>query len=949
MDDDGAIEVRGARVHNLRGVDVDVPRGGIVAFTGVSGSGKSSLAFDTIHAEGRRRYIDALSGYARQFLDQAEPPDVDAVDGLPPTVAIDQKAGAANPRSTVATVTEIHDYLRLLYARVGIPHCPQCGRPIRRQTPEQIVTSVLGAEDGRKVIVLAPIVRGRKGAHLEAFALIRREGLVRARVDGETIEVVDEPPKLAKSKVHHIEAVIDRLVVRDGIRPRLSESIDRALKLGDETLILSEQGEDGSWSDRVLSTRFACPDCGIGIEPPEPRSFSFNSPYGACPACDGLGTVRRFDPDLVLPDRSKSIVEGAIAPLEGTATGKKTEKKAKAPAGLAEFLDRHKLDRKSPLDRWPASAFRGLLTGDPKAGFPGLLPMLASEYEAESSERKRAAFEDYRSDVRCEACGGTRLRPEARAVQVGGIGIHEVAAMHAGAASRFLEGLEFGPELEAIGPPLVRELAGRLRFLDEVGLDYLTLDRAADSLSGGELQRVRLASQIGSGLVGVAYVLDEPTAGLHPSDTDRLLGSLRRLRDAGNSLLVVEHDEAVIRASDWVIDLGPGAGPEGGLVVAAGPPDRLEGEDSLTAAFLRGRMPALPPGDRLATASGWIEVLGASEHNLKGVDVRIPIGALTCVSGVSGSGKSSLVVDVLARAARRALDHAGPAPGAHRAVVGLDKLERVIAVDQSPIGRTSRSTPATYTGVFDEIRKNFALTPYAKLRGYKASRFSFNVRGGRCETCAGAGVRRIPMQFLADLDVICEACGGARYNRATLEARFKGLSIADVLALRVDEALTAFDAVPKVRRGLEALHEAGLGYVTLGQSSTTLSGGEAQRVKLAAELGRPATGTTLYVLDEPTTGLHPADVANLMRVLNRLADGGNAVVVIEHNLDVIRAADWVIDLGPGGGEDGGRVVAMGPPSLIVAAPEGATGRYLVTSAIESGAPRRRTRRVSMPE
>ena len=921
---EAAIRVRGARVHNLRDIDVDIPRDKLVVLTGVSGSGKSSLAFDALYAEGRRRYIEGLSSYARQFLDQLERPDVDLIEGLPPTVSIDQRSGSANPRSTVATVTEIYDYLRLLFARAGLPHCPNCGRPIRRQTPEQIIAGVLGMPEGRKVLILAPIVRGRKGLHADAFAAIRRAQLLRARVDGQMVELAEGDPKLAKTKVHDVEAVVDRLVVRAGIRPRLAESVDLALKLGQGAIILSAQEGDG-WVDRVLSIHYACPTCGVGFEELEPRTFSFNSPYGACPTCDGLGVLRRFDPELVLPDRSKSIADGAVAPW-GPISAKDE------PVEVTAFLKRHDLTRKTPLAKWPKATLRAFLDGEPAAGFPGLLAILDGEFAAARTDRRRAELGAYRSEITCTDCAGARLRPEARAVTVGGLGIKAVADLPATDARRFFESLTFEPPLDLVGPPLVREIAGRLAFLDRVGLGYLSLGRPADTLSGGELQRVRLATQIGSGLVGVGYVLDEPTAGLHPRDTGRLLESLADLRDQGNSVIVVEHDEATIRAADWVIDLGPGAGPDGGRVVAEGPPTSMveaEPGASATLRYLNGDAPIhAPHADRLADSPGWIAVVGASEHNLKGDEARFPVGCLTCVSGVSGSGKSSLVLDVLARAARRALGEAGPRPGAYERIDGLEAVEKLIAIDQAPIGRNPRSTPATYTGLYDEIRKVFAQTREAKVRGYRPNRFSFNVKGGRCETCQGQGERKIEMNFLPDLYVRCESCHGLRFNRPTLEARYKGKSIGEVLLMRVDEARTFFDAIPRVLRGLEALHDAGLGYVTLGQSSTTLSGGEAQRVKLAAELGRASSGRTLYILDEPTTGLHFADVANLLRVLHRLADLGNTLVVIEHNLDVIRSADWVIDLGPEAGDRGGRVVAMGTPSAVAAVAESHTGAYL---------------------
>jgi excinuclease ABC subunit A len=923
-----AIQVRGARVHNLKDVDVDLPRDRLVVLTGVSGSGKSSLAFDTIHAEGQRRYIDSLSSYARQFLDQLERPDVDAIEGLPPTVSIDQKIGSANPRSTVATATEIHDYLRILFARTGLPHCPRCGQPIRRQSPEQMVASVLAMRAGRKVLLLAPLVRGRKGSHADAFQSVRRAGLLRARVDGEVVEITRDDPKLAKTKVHSIEAVVDRLVVREGIRPRLAESIDLALKLGEGSILLSAQTESG-WEDEPLSLHFSCPSCGIGLEELEPRTFSFNSPQGACPGCGGLGVIATFDRDLLVPDRRLTLAQGAVAPWREIKPGS-SPIVAEEP-WVKDFLKRHRLKRTTPVESWPGRRLDEFLRGvegDPAT--PGVIASLERLHDEARSERQRAALGAYRSEGPCPACLGSRLRPEARAVTVGGKTLPEVGGMPVEESCRFFQGLEFPPSHALVGPPLVREVVSRLTFLERVGLGYLTLDRGADSLSGGELQRVRLATQIGSGLVGVCYVLDEPTAGLHPSDTDRLLASLTGLRDQGNSVIVVEHDEATIRAADWVVDLGPGAGPDGGLVVASGPPGALvETGPSSTASYLRREWSIPhPESGRLSRSPGQIRIVNATDRNLKGIDVVIPLGTLTCVSGVSGSGKSTLIHEVLARAARRFLEQRGPKPGAHERIEGLEALDKLIVIDQAPIGRGPRSTPATYTGVFDEIRRVFARTREAKIRGYGANRFSFNVKGGRCEACEGQGVRKIAMNFLPDLFVRCEVCGGKRFNRQTLEVRFKTLSIGDVLAMRVDESREVFDAQPKVKKGLDALHEAGLGYITLGQSSTTLSGGEAQRVKLAAEVGRPATGRTLYLLDEPTTGLHFADVARLLHVLHRLADLGNTVVVIEHNLDVIRTADWLIDLGPVGGDDGGRVMAMGPPRAVALTEASTTGRYL---------------------
>jgi excinuclease ABC subunit A len=930
-----AIKVRGARVHNLRDLDVDVPRDRLVVLTGLSGSGKSSLAFDTLFAEGQRRYLEGLSTYARQFLDQLERPDVDLIEGLPPTIAIDQHAGTGNPRSTVGTLTEIHDYLRLLYARTGLPRCPGCGREIRRQTPEQMVGTVLAMQAGRKVLVLAPLVRGRKGEQAEALQAIRRAGLIRARIDGQVVEVTPEL-KLAKTKTHTVEAVIDRLVVRDGIRPRLAESIDLALKLGDGSVLLSAQTDSGSgsgsgWDDRLLSVKFACPECGTGFDELEPRTFSFNSPYGACPACDGLGSVRAFDPDLIIPDRTLTLAAGAVVPW-------RDEKPAAPSSGpaLTAFLKKRRLKSTTRLDGWTAAALELLLRGDPASGFEGIIPTLTRELAEAKTDRRRAALEEFRSAVVCPACGGARLRPEARAVTLGGKPVHAASALPIAAARGWFAGLEFAPPHDLVGPPLVREITARLEFLDRVGLGYLTLDRGTDTLSGGELQRVRLASQIGSGLIGVCYILDEPTAGLHPRDTERLLACLTELRDQGNTIVVVEHDEATIRAADWMIDLGPGAGPDGGRIVATGPPAAPTESDSgqsSTARFLRHEARIELPSDGRARAgaagtAGWIEVLGAAERNLKAIDVKLPLGALTCVTGVSGSGKSTLVHEILARAVRRHLDRVGPRPGAYRAINGLGPIAKLIAIDQTPIGRGPRSTPATYTGVFDEIRKVFARTRDARLRGYGANRFSFNVKGGRCEACQGQGLRRIEMNFLPDLFVACDVCGGRRFNRQTLEIRFKGRSIGDVLALRVDESRAVFDAQPRVLRGLDALHEAGLGYITLGQASTTLSGGEAQRIKLAAELGRASGGDTLYVLDEPTTGLHFADVARLLAVLHRLAGAGNTVVVIEHNLDVIKTADWVIDLGPEGGDAGGRLVAQGTPRAVAQEAASYTGAFL---------------------
>ncbi len=924
-----AIEVRGARVHNLRDVDVAIPRGRLVVLTGVSGSGKSSLAFDTIHAEGRRRYIDGLSAYARQFLDQLERPDVDAVDGLPPTVAIEQTLGAgqSNPRSTVATLTEIHDYLRLMYARVGVPHCPTCGRPVERQTPDQMIAGVLARHQARKLLVLAPLVRGRKGKHADAFAEIRRAGLLRARVDRQVIELEAGDPKLAATKPHDIEAVVDRLVIRDGIRPRLAESLDLALKLGKGSVVISAEA-DGVWSDRVLSVNSACIDCGVGFEPLEPRDFSFNSPHGACSRCAGLGVIAAFDADLVVPDLARAVAADVLAIL--------TDGRDRTPidAPLTAFLRAYKIEADWVLSRWSEAARRAYFEGDAAASWRGILPLLDDERRATKSDRRRDELEVYRGETTCLECGGARLKPESRGVTVGGEPLHALLARTLPSARDFLVQLDFKPPHDLVGPPLVAEAVRRIDFLLRVGLDYLALDRRADTLSGGELQRVRLASHVGSGLVGVCYVLDEPTAGLHPRDTERLLATLRALRDRGNTVVVVEHDETLIEQADWLIDLGPGAGPHGGRIVAEGPPrDLPPAEDSLTARYLRARQSApadtiTPPRERIARSPGSIVIRGARARNLKSIDAAIPLGAFVCVAGVSGSGKSTLVHEVLARAARRRLGLASPRPGAHDAIDGLEQIDALRQVDQTPIGRGPRSTPAIYVGAFDEIRRVFARTRDAKLRGFTPARFSFNAKGGRCEACRGQGTRRVEMNFLPDLSVRCEACRGLRFNASTLEIRFKGRSIGSILQTRVDEAVEVFDAIPRVRQPLAALHDAGLGYLTLGQSSTTLSGGEAQRVKLAAELAGETRGRSLFILDEPTTGLHFADVDRLLGVLHKIVDQGHTVLVIEHNLEVLRNADWIIDLGPEAGENGGRVVAAGTPAEVANNPKSVTGRYL---------------------
>ena len=937
------IRIRGARVHNLKNIDLDIPRNQFIVFTGISGSGKSTLAFDTLFAEGQRRFIETLSAYARQMLDQTDPPEVDMIDGLPPTVAIDQKASLPNPRSTVATITEVHDYLRLLFARAGIPNCPNCDLPIGRQTPEQMTETALSLPDSTRVVVLAPLVNGRKGEHLEFFAVIRQAGLIRARVDGEILDVSEKPPKLASTKTHTIEAVVDRLVIRDGIRPRLAESIDRAVKLSEGTVILSIQETDGSWADRILSSKLSCPGCGYGLESLETRSFSFNSPYGACSSCGGLGHATQFDQELVLPDLSLSLINGAVEPWR--ALGPKEAQDLLDNRELDGFLKGNGIGRETQLNDWPKKTLDHFWLGQTKAKAwqIGLHARLEQALKNAKTVRQRESLEMFQSYIPCPACQGARLKPSSLAVRLGGHSIAELLALRVLPFVKFLAGLTFDSALELIAPPLVAEICKRLEYLERVGLEYLTLDRPADTLSGGELQRVRLASQIGSGLVGVCFVLDEPTAGLHPRDSERLLETLKRLRDDGNSVLVVEHDETIIRAADWIIDLGPGAGPEGGRVVAQGTPTTFNHPESVTAAFLHKPPRSLPePSGRLERSPGKIEILNATEHNLKGINVSIPLGSLVCVSGMSGSGKSTLVQDVLNRATRKALGQIGPRPGSHDKILGLEQIAGLVDVDQGPIGRSARSTPATYTGVFDEIRKIFAMLRESKIRGYKATRFSFNDREGRCETCLGQGQRKIEMQFMPDLFVKCESCNGHRFNIPTLEVRYKGKTIADVMNLRVDEALAFFDATPKVRVGLQALQDAGLSYMTLGQSSTTLSGGEAQRVKLAAELARVGGANSLYVLDEPTTGLHAADVQNLVRVLQQLANQGQTVVVIEHNLDLIRAADWVIDLGPEGGDQGGELLAQGPPSVIANTARSYTGQFLRQSLPNDQSPRRNT-------
>jgi excinuclease ABC subunit A len=929
------IRVRGARTHNLQGLNLDLPRGRLTVFTGVSGSGKSSLAFDTIHAEGRRRYLETLPGDARALFDQLQRPEVDSIEGLPPTLCVSQQTAGARPRSTLATVTEIHDHLRLLYARLGTPHCPDCGIPVYRHTLADVVRATLAQEEGRKLYVLAPLVLDQPGAHKEVFQQIRQGGFLRARVDGVLMEIRDTP-KLGPKAQHTIEMVVDRLVLRPTIAERLHESLQTAVKHSGGRVIITDI-DTGDWRDFPYSTRLECPRCGRVIPDPEPRRFSFNTPEGACPRCAGLGQVWEFDPAQVVPDRRWPLTRvldrlGELLP-EGTelpALDRKFVKPFQAVFGKA-------VAAQSPLANWPEVAYQALLHGTERTDppFAGLLAQLRDAArrltDADDGVESLLALTGY---VTCPECGGARLNREARAVRFEGKGLHEITALSVDDAAAFFAGLTGrDPKEKAedrVRTTLLAEIGQRLRFLQEVGLGYLTLDRPAPTLSGGEAQRARLATQLGGGLLGVCYILDEPTMGLHPRDTDRLIGALRGLQRHGNTVLVVEHDEAVIRQADYLVDIGPGAGKDGGRLLAAGTlAEVLANPGSVTAPYLRHETPQVPAAeDGVPTPPHRITIKGARHHNLRNIDMAFPLGRWTCLTGVSGSGKSSLARDVLCYAARRHLGLLAPPPGAHDAIDGLEHLDKVIEVDQKPLGRSARSTPATYTGVFDEVRKVFAATRLAKARGYKANRFSFNVRGGRCEECQGQGSLRVALQFLPDLGIPCPSCGGRRFNPATLEVLYRGRSIADVLAMPVAEAAEFFANVPAVRRGLEVLRDVGLGYLPLGQPAATLSGGEAQRVKLAAELARPQTGRTLFLLDEPTTGLHFADVATLVRVLRRLTTAGNTLVVIEHHPDLIAAADWVIDLGPGGGPAGGRVLAAGTPRAVAAAPGSITGPYL---------------------
>jgi excinuclease ABC subunit A len=940
------IVVVGAKEHNLRNVDVRIPRDKLVVITGLSGSGKSSLAFDTIYAEGQRKYVESLSAYARQFLEQLSKPDVEHIEGLPPTVAIEQRGGGSNPRSTVATTTEIYDYLRLLFARVGTPHCWMCGREITSQTVSQMVDAIMTLPEGTKFMVLAPVVRGQKGQHQELLNHISREGFVRVRIDG-ALHDLKSLPELDKNKAHTIEVVVDRLVLKETVRIRLSDSIETALSLANGLVIITHEplvaAEDQSeqdaasggsggidydgWSDWLFSATYACPEHPhVSLAELSPRMFSFNSPYGACPSCDGLGTILEFDPELIVPDPKLSLTEGAIDAWRHG--GKRMN--IFYNRQLRKFCKAYGVSPSTPFEEIPAQTRTLLLEGDPEEGWEGVIPNLNRRWEKTDSEFVKARLHGYMSEQPCSACEGARLQPASLAVTINGQNIREVTTYSIAESLRYFDSLELDEEKRQIAEMILREIRHRLIFLADVGLGYITLDRTSATLSGGEAQRIRLATQVGSGLVGVCYVLDEPTIGLHQRDNERLIRTLTRLRDMGNTVLVVEHDEETIRSADQVIDMGPAAGSHGGKIVAQGTIEEIcDSEESLTGRYLSGRLAIeTPEKRRKLKKTECIEIKGCREHNLKNINVKFPLGGILCVTGVSGSGKSTLINQTFLRAMKRRLYNSKPKPGEYDKILGTGKIDKVIEIDQSPIGRTPRSNPSTYTGVFDQIRQLFAKTREAKIRGYKPGRFSFNVRGGRCEACQGQGVKKIEMHFLPDIYVECQECKGARYNRETLEVKYKGKTIADVLDMRIEEALGFFESIPKIKQLLRALSDVGLSYVKLGQSSTTLSGGEAQRVKLASELGKTSTGHTLYILDEPTTGLHFADIHNLMNVLNRLADLGNTVVVIEHNLDVIKCADWIVDLGPEGGDGGGTIVAEGTPEQVARCDDSHTGRYL---------------------
>lgn len=919
-------------MHNLRDLDLEIPRNQVVVITGPSGSGKSSLAFDTLYAEGQRQYIESLSSYARQFLNQLERPDVDIIEGLQPTICIDQRPGAANPRSTVATVTEIYDYLRLLMARLGEPSCYQCGAEISQQSPKQIQDRLMSLPEGTRAMIMAPIIRGRRGQHNELLQRIKQAGFVRARIDG-TVYDVDSFPELAARKVHHIDVVIDRVIIRPGIKDRIGESVRLALDHGEGLAVVcyfnavnaAADPSEGEWKDILFSTLYACPNCDINYEEVEPRTFSFNSPYGACPGCGGLGHQYLFDEELVIPDSSLSIDQGAIAALKGAPP--KILKKHNTQ--INRFLKQKQLDRDTPLSEFGDENYKKFLHGIGKT-YIGLFMILEQELVTATGKKRLAQLESYRGSIHCPDCDGSRLRPEATSVLLGDLNVDEITRMAVGDALSFFTQLEFSEENCPISDPIVSEIIQRLKFLEKVGVSYLALNRSADTLSGGELQRVRLASSIGSALVGVCYILDEPSIGLHQRDNNRLIDSLRDLQRLGNTVIVVEHDDAMMREADWVIDMGPGAGQHGGSIVVEGPPDDVIAcDDSLTGLYLSGSRKIAVPVDRRQQDSGKSLVIeGVETNNLQHITAEFPLGTLICVTGVSGSGKSSLVNETLAPALLRYLGLKAPKPGPHSSLAGTELVDKVVMIDQSPIGRTPRSNAATYTGVLDEIRKVFANTRDAKQRGFKANRFSFNVKAGRCAECEGQGVQKIEMNFLPDLYVICSQCHGARYNRQTLQVRYRGKSIADVLDMSVDQGVEFFENFSVIQRTLQCMKDVGLGYLRLGQASTTLSGGEAQRIKLASQLSRVDTGQTVYILDEPTTGLHFDDIRKLLLVLGKLVDRGNTVIVIEHNLDVVKVADWIVDLGPEGGDGGGHLVATGTPEQIASNADSITGRYL---------------------
>ena len=931
------IRIRGANVNNLKNLSVDIPRDQFVVFTGLSGSGKSSLAFDTIYAEGQRRYMESLSSYARQFLGQMEKPDVESIEGLPPAISIDQKSTNRNPRSTVGTVTEIYDYFRLLYARVGIPHCPKCGREIRKQTVDQMVDTIMAFPERTRLQLLAPVVRGRKGTHARLLEHARRSGYVRVQIDGNMYELSEEI-SLDKNIKHNIEIVVDRLIVKPGIEKRLADSIETVLDLADGLLMVDTM--DGQIHN--FSQSFYCPDCGVSIDEIEPRSFSFNNPFGACPDCLGLGYKMEFDIDLMIPDKSLSILEGAIVV---TGWQSCTSQGSFSRAILDALAREYDFSLATPFQDYPEKIQDILINGTNGHSvkvyykgqrgegvydvvFPGLIRNVEQRYRETGSDTMKQEYESFMQITPCKTCKGQRLKKESLAVTVADKNIYEVTNLSIEKLKEFLGGMELSPQQQIIGKQILKEIRARVSFLSDVGLDYLSLGRATGTLSGGEAQRIRLATQIGSGLVGVAYILDEPSIGLHQRDNDRLLGSLMKLRDLGNSLIVVEHDEDTMRAADCIVDIGPGAGEHGGQLVAMGTAeDLMKNENSVTGAYLSGKLKIPVPTER-HKPTGFLTIRGAAENNLKNIDVKIPLGIMTCITGVSGSGKSSLINEILYKHLARDLNRARVIPGKHKDILGVDQLDKVINIDQSPIGRTPRSNPATYTGVFDQIRDLFAATADAKARGYKKGRFSFNVKGGRCEACSGDGIIKIEMHFLPDVYVPCEVCKGKRYNRETLEVKYKDKSIYDVLNMTVEEALTFFENVPSIKRKIQTLYDVGLSYIRLGQPSTELSGGEAQRIKLATELSKRSTGKTIYILDEPTTGLHFADVHKLVEILKRLSEGGNTVVVIEHNLDVIKTADYIIDIGPEGGDKGGTVVAQGTPEEVAQSPVSYTGKYV---------------------